>query len=192
MKDFKEIPQGWDFVDDQDWKAALVSDPVVIPNKRTWLRGQCGRIFACACGTGGGFLLAHAGCIASYALTFSSVGLATGLSASGAALGLSMGSAAAGVGVWYAARGRIAGPWEKRLTLGGAAIGAAMSLSMHFSGAGHHSIADADKALNYYHSMPPESQEQMRNLPPGFGLYELLSSICGPTKPSDAPKPEQR
>lgn len=168
--------------DDDFWSVEAPANPLNLPESSLGLRGACGRIFACACGAGGGFLAGHAGCAASYAMTFSSIGLSGLYSASGAALAGSAALAAGGIGLWYRLRGKIAGIWERRVTFGGAATGVLVSLSMHFASAGGH-VAMAESALDYYRALPPEQQKTFRAMP------VLLEKLCrSPDAPSSNPR----
>lgn len=181
-----EIPASWDDLTDEGWQTKP-SDEISfkIEPQTSTLIGKCGNAFACVCGTGGGFALAHAGCAASYTLTFSGIGLATTFSASSVALATSLTATATGIGFWHFLRGKIAGPWERRLTIGGALAGAAMSLSLHFGGATGH-LQSAEQSLEYYRSKTPEEQSELRQVAGPQSFMEFLMSICGP---NNQPKP---
>jgi len=175
-----EIPASWDDLDDPDWTASTAGAPsFTIEPQKTSFVGKCGNAFACVCGTGGGFALSHAGCAASYILTFSGVGLATTFSASSIALATSLTLTGAGVGVWHMMRGKTAGIWERRLTLGGAVAGAALSLSLHFSGATGH-IHAAEQSLEYYRAQSPEEQNKIQEIAENQSIFDILKDLCAP------------
>lgn len=192
MEDSNRVPLDWDSIDDPAWQATPATGPEIpLAPQKNWLRGQCGQIFACACATGGGFALSHTGCAVSFAMAFSSFGLTTGFSASTAALTLTTAASAAGVALWYKLRGKMAGAWERAITVGGAATGIALSLSMHLGGPDNH-FEVADKAKEYYQSLDPENQKWFLETPERRELLRAMAdSLCRADTPDQAPVSSQ-
>lgn len=98
------------------------------------LRSIFKKCAACAGSGAGGLVAGHLGCIlipAAAAIT-GAAGLATGL---GIAFGIA--ATAGGMYVWHRLRGKTAGKWEKRVVIGGAIVGLALSSAFNFLGGRH-------------------------------------------------------
>jgi hypothetical protein len=104
-----------------------------------------------ACGTGGGLLAGHAGCIIT-PVVVAAVGVTTA-TAGMSVIALAFGAAttAGGLYAWHKLRGPKAGKWEKRTVIGGAIAGLFLSAAMQLGG------------MHHQHHAPeaaPQKQEQ--------------------------------
>jgi hypothetical protein len=172
----------WDDAGDE-WQAKPAAAQIDLPPQQTSfekLKGTCGRAFACTCGTGGGFLVSHIGCVVSPTLAF--MGVAGGASMSVVSLAASAVLTAGGLGFWYVMRGMTASKMEKTLTVAGALTGAVMAASLHLGGVigGHNH--NLDEALDWYRSLDETRQTEIQETAERFGmpLNDYVLQICGP------------
>lgn len=172
-------PFQWDEAE-AAWQSSPGDAALSLPQPETdfeKLINTCGRAFACTCGTGGGFLAAHAGCIASPVIAFATA--AGGPMLPYLSVAASAGITAIGVGGWALLRWKHAGGLEKGLTLGGAFAGVAMGLAMNFADVDHQQKMQA--SLDWAYSQTDEmrqdfwSNAQMQ----GVSLIDYLMQICG-------------
>jgi hypothetical protein len=178
--DVNVSPLNWDEAG-EEWQTTPSDNPVIlpaVPSNLEKLKGACGRAFACTCGTGGGFLVSHIGCLVSPTLSF--MGAATGASLSAVSMGVSAGLTGLGLGFWYVYRGHKAQKLEKVLTAGGAAAGMALALTMHLSGIFGHNH-NLDEALEWYRNLPETTQTEMQEgaIARGVALQDYVLDICG-------------
>ncbi len=133
------------------------------------LRGAFKKAFAAIGGGAGGMLAGHAGCLVAPVL-LATAGITTataGLSV--LAIAFSAAATAGGLYAWRHMRGHQAGKWEKRLVIGGAIAGLAISTAMNLGGLHQH----------HHQSHAPEMPAAV---------------ICGPganTTPAEPPPPPQ-
>lgn len=102
------------------------------------LRGFLKKAFAAVGGGAGGLLAGHAGCLVAPVL-LATAGITTataGLSV--LAIAFSAAATAGGLYAWKHMRSHQAGKWEKRLVIGGAIAGLAMSAAMNLGGFHQH------------------------------------------------------
>lgn len=102
------------------------------------LRGFLKKAFAAVGGGAGGLLAGHAGCLVAPVL-LATAGITTataGLSV--LAIAFSAAATAGGLYAWKHMRGHQAGKWEKRLVIGGAIAGLAISTAMNLGGLHQH------------------------------------------------------
>lgn len=102
------------------------------------LRGFLKKAFAAVGGGAGGMLAGHAGCLVAPVL-LATAGITTataGLSV--LAIAFSAAATAGGLYAWKHMRGHQAGKWEKRLVIGGAIAGLAISTVMNLGGLHQH------------------------------------------------------
>lgn len=130
--------------------------PACPPEKpKSKLRQMFAKCAACACGTGGGMLAGHAGCIIT-PVVIAAAGLTTA-TAGMSVIALAFGAAATAGGLyaWHKLRGPKAGKWEKRTVIGGAIAGLFLSAAMQFGGMHEH-----------HHQTAPEPQKQEQTVQP--------------------------
>lgn len=118
--------------------AAPINDNNADAPPITGLRGFLKKTFAAAGGGAGGMLAGHAGCLAAPVL-LATAGITTataGLSV--LAIAFSAAATAGGLYAWKHMRGHQAGKWEKRLVIGSAIAGLAISTAMNLGGLHQH------------------------------------------------------
>jgi hypothetical protein len=172
-------PFQWDEAE-AGWQTRPVDVAISLPQPETdfeKLAKTCGRVFACTCGTGGGFLAAHAGCIASPLIAFATASAGSSLPFISAAA--SVGLTSVGVGGWALVRWKRAGNLEKGLTLTSAFAGVAMGLAINFADVGHQQKMQS--ALDWSITQSKEVRQdfwvnaQMQ----GVSLIDYIMQICG-------------
>lgn len=163
-----------------EWQSAPDDTGIMLPQPETnfeKLLSTCGRGLACTCGAGGGFLAAHAGCIASPVLAFTTA--AGGPMLPFLSVAASLGITAVGTGAWALLRWKHAGKLEKGLTLGGAFAGVAMGLTMNLTDLDHQQ--KMQYALDWAQSQTTEERQdfwtsaQMQ----GISIVDYIMQICG-------------
>jgi hypothetical protein len=97
----------------------------------------------CMCGTAGGMALGHIGCIAT-PLLMAAARIVTAGAAPVLAIAFGVAATAGGLYGWHRLRGHKATRFEKRLVVGGAVIGLALSSAFHLTAhRGHAPVKDA-------------------------------------------------
>lgn len=160
-----------------DYQIDLPENPIDFDS----LTGKCGKsVFACVCGTGGGFLASHIGCIVSPALAF--MGAASGASVSLVSVAASTALTGIGMSIWYKTRGSVAGKLERNITIGGACAGAFLAAGMHLTGLLGHDH-NMDEALGWYRAQPETMQAEIRQNArlTKMSLNDYVLQICGPS-----------
>lgn len=133
---------------------------------------------------GGGFLAAHAGCIAA---PFIVVATSTGGAAlPGIGLAASLGLTTVQLGAWALLRWKKAMKPEKVLTIAGAFTGAAMAAYLHLGDSDH--LAKMQNALDWVSQKTAEQQaEFMQNAEyTGQSFMDYIMQICGMPGTTDA------
>lgn len=100
----------------------------------TYLRDIFKKAAVCACSGSGGFVAGHAGCIIAPIVVAATATSAVG-TAGASALAVAFGAAvtAGGLYLWHKMRGRQAGVWEKRVVIGSAISGLALSAGLQMT-----------------------------------------------------------
>lgn len=169
----------WDEAEDE-WQSTPNDDGIMLPQPLSnfeKLVGTCGRAFACTCGTGGGFLAAHAGCVASPIIAFTTA--AGGPMLPFLSIAASMTITAIGTGAWALLRWKHAGRLEKGLTFGGAFAGVAMGITMNLTDTDHQQ--KMQYALDWAQSQTGEERQDFwaSAQAQGISILDYIMQICG-------------